>query len=122
MATLYQNASSSSPNGTATTANSRTTSSVSVAATERTTWKPGGQTRLESFLPGLYSYQILYTYLNDFPTEVPTGLDPVTIFMATYLLLWFHIWAMLRALEIQRSRCTNLKLKKVGHVKSEECV
>ncbi|KAL6546646.1 hypothetical protein OROMI_022367 [Orobanche minor] len=34
------------------------------------------QTRWERFPWGLYSYQILVTYLSDVPTEVPAGLDP----------------------------------------------
>ncbi|KAL6572479.1 hypothetical protein OROMI_013437 [Orobanche minor] len=34
------------------------------------------QTRWESFPWGLYSYQIMVTYLSDVPTEVPAGLDP----------------------------------------------
>ncbi|KAL6542501.1 hypothetical protein OROMI_024103 [Orobanche minor] len=78
------------------------------------------QTRWESFPWGLYSYQILVTYLSDVPTEVPAGLDPG---------YHFYIWAceaipslgskcgiMLGASFIQRPRCTCWKLKKLGHI------
>ncbi|KAL6581212.1 hypothetical protein OROMI_007135 [Orobanche minor] len=85
------------------------------------------QTRWESFPWGLYSYQILVTYLSDVPTEVPAGLDPgYHLHGNIYAIM---IWAceaipslvskcgiMLGASFIQRPRCTRWKLKKLGHI------
>ncbi|KAL6542522.1 hypothetical protein OROMI_024124 [Orobanche minor] len=78
------------------------------------------QTRWESFPWGLYSYQILVTYLSDVPLRSLLVWTRITIFM---------IWAceaipslgskcgiMLGASFIQRPRCTHLKLKKLGHI------
>ncbi|KAL6575063.1 hypothetical protein OROMI_012348 [Orobanche minor] len=85
------------------------------------------QTRWESFPWGLYSYQILVTYLSDVPTEVPAGLDPGYHFYGNIYAIM--IWAceaipsliskcgiMLGASFIQRPRCTRWKLKKLGHI------
>ncbi|KAL6586586.1 hypothetical protein OROMI_001574 [Orobanche minor] len=85
------------------------------------------QTRWESFPCGLYSYQILVTYLSDVPTEVPAGLDPGYHFYSNIYAIM--IWAcegipslgskcgiMLGASFIQRPRCTRWKLKKLGHI------
>ncbi|KAL6519573.1 hypothetical protein OROHE_017393 [Orobanche hederae] len=85
------------------------------------------QTRWERFPWGLYSYQILVTYLSDVPTEVPAGLDPGYHFYGNIYAIM--IWAceaipslgskcgiMLGASFIQRPRCTRWKLKKLGHI------
>ncbi|KAL6542505.1 hypothetical protein OROMI_024107 [Orobanche minor] len=85
------------------------------------------QTWWESFPWGLYSYQILVTYLSDVPTEVPAGLDPGYHFYGNIYAIM--IWAcevipslgskcgiMLGASFIQRPRCTRWKLKKLGHI------
>ncbi|KAL6586580.1 hypothetical protein OROMI_001568 [Orobanche minor] len=72
------------------------------------------QTRWESFPWGLYSYQILVTYLSDVPTEVPAGLDPGYHFYSNIYAIIFGI--MLGASFIQRPRCTRWKLKKLGHI------
>ncbi|KAL6508579.1 hypothetical protein OROGR_023290 [Orobanche gracilis] len=85
------------------------------------------QTRWESFPWGLYSYQILVTYLSDVPTEVPAGLDPSYHFYGNVYAIM--IWACeaipslgskcgitLGASFIQRPRCTRWKLKKLGHI------
>ncbi|KAL6542794.1 hypothetical protein OROHE_010314 [Orobanche hederae] len=85
------------------------------------------QTRWESFPWGLYSYQILVTYLSDVPTEVPTGLDLGYHFYGNiYAIMTWACEAipslgskcgiMLGASFIQRSRCTRWKLKKLGHI------
>ncbi|KAL6561544.1 hypothetical protein OROMI_017145 [Orobanche minor] len=84
------------------------------------------QTRWESFPWGLYSYQILVTYLSDVPTEVPAGLDPSYHFYGNIyaimisaceaiLSLGSKCGIMLGASFIQRPRCTRWKLKKLGH-------
>ncbi|KAL6536681.1 hypothetical protein OROMI_026262 [Orobanche minor] len=85
------------------------------------------QTRWERFPWGLYSYQILVTYLSDVPTEVPAGLDPGYHFYGNIYAIM--IWAceaipslgskcgiMLGASFIQRPRCTRWMLKKLGHI------
>ncbi|KAL6504824.1 hypothetical protein OROHE_023582 [Orobanche hederae] len=85
------------------------------------------QTRWESFPWGLYSYQILVTYLSDVPTEVPAGLDPGYHFYGNiYAIMNWACEAipslgskcgiMLGASFIQRPRCTRWKLKKLGHI------
>ncbi|KAL6561494.1 hypothetical protein OROMI_017095 [Orobanche minor] len=85
------------------------------------------QIRWESFPWGLYSYQILITYLSDVPTEIPAGLDPSYHFYGNIYAIM--IWAceailslgskcgiILGASFIQRPRCTRWKLKKLGHI------
>ncbi|KAL6586576.1 hypothetical protein OROMI_001564 [Orobanche minor] len=66
------------------------------------------QTRWESFPWGLYSYQILVTYLSDVPTEIWAceGIPS----------LGSKCGIMLGASFIQRPRCTRWKLKKLGHI------